>query len=191
LSQDIEEIKAKMWITSRCHMNAERRNRFLEIYFHLLLAFYSVAAIGNSIIGRASGGEISGEIVLYLSILTLSISLIIFGFKFGETAAQHRACYLELQKLMGSSHEEDLNRRFIETIANVPNHSTMDYLRLAIAHPFTRVQNLKLPNGEYYTATRAALVRYAFNRVAVVMVLVIFTLPAWAVTGLNLSRFFL
>lgn len=172
-------------------MNAERRNRFLEIYFHLLLAFYSVAAIGNSIIGRASGGEISGEIVLYLAILTLSISLIIFGFKFGETAAQHRSCYLELQKLMGSDHGEDLNRRFIETIANVPNHSTMDYLKLAIAHPMTKVQTLRLPNGEHYTATTAVLLRYAFNRVAVVLILIIFTLPAWAVTALNLSRFFL
>ena len=178
-----------MWITSRCHMNAERRNRFLEIYFHLLLAFYSIAAIGNTILGRASGSEVNSEIVLYISILTLSISLIIFGFKFGETAAQHRACYLQLQKLMEVPYNGDLIEKFIDTISNVPNHSTTDFLRLAIAHPFSKEQNLKLPNGARYTATKLELFRYACARISTFFVLIIFTLPAFTVTALNFVEF--
>lgn len=118
-------------------MNAERRNRFLEIYFHLLLAFYSVVGIGNSILGNSTGVQVDGAILLYVSILTLSISLIIFGFKFGELAARHRTCYLTLQRITEPSFNGDLSEKYISTFENLPNHLYIDFLRLAIQYPFS------------------------------------------------------
>lgn len=167
-------------------MNAERRNRFLEIYFHLLLAFYAIAGIGNSIIGSATGSQVNGAILLYVSILTLSISLIIFGFKFGELAAQHRTCYLTLQRILEPNFAGDLNEKYISTIENLPNHQQIDFLRLAIQDPFSRTQILKKPDNTPYTFTRLQLLSYMLRRISTWAFLIILTAPAWIVTIWNL-----
>ncbi|MBW6494015.1 MAG: SLATT domain-containing protein [Burkholderiaceae bacterium] len=166
-------------------MNAERRNRFLEIYFHLLLAFYAIAGIGNSILGNSTGLEVNGSILLYISILTLSISLIIFGFKFGEMAAQHRTCYLTLQRILDPSFSGDLNEKYISTIENLPNHQEIDFMRLAIQDPFSRQQSLTNSDGVPYTFTRLQLVSYIIRRITTLLFLLLLTAPAWLVTAWN------
>ncbi|TKA97635.1 SLATT domain-containing protein [Cereibacter changlensis] len=167
-------------------MNAERRSRFLELYFHLLLALYSIAGIGNGILGTSSGSQINGAVLLYVSILTLAISLIIFGFKFGELAAQHRSCYLMLQRLLEADISDNLNEKYISTIENLPNHQQIDFLRLVIQDPFSRTQALRTPDGTSYTFTRLQLIAYVVRRMAAWVFLALLTLPAWLVTFWNL-----
>lgn len=169
-------------------MNAERRNRFLELYFHLLIAFYAFSGIGNSILGSASNSQVNGTILLYISIFTLSISLIIFGFKFGETAAQHRTCYLTLQRIMDPNYAGNVNQDYITTIQNLPNHHRIDFLRLVIDKPFSKEQSLKNPNGAPYIFTPFELVSFVVQRIFTWIFLVALTAPAWLVTGWNLKN---
>ncbi|WP_417247403.1 SLATT domain-containing protein [Celeribacter sp.] len=183
-----KKLRERIWITSRCHMKAERRNRFLEIYFHLLLAFYAISGIGNSILGSATNSEVNGAILLYISILTLSISLIIFGFKFGELATQHRTCYLTLQRILAPSFKGDLNEKYISTIENLPNHKEIDFLRTVIDDPFSRKQSLKKPDGTPYEFSQLKLASYIVRRISSWAFLTALTTPAWLVTFWNFKN---
>ncbi|MGA0613238.1 SLATT domain-containing protein [Paracoccus sp. KR1-242] len=189
MSSELDQLPERIWITEKCHMNAERRNRFLEIYFHLLLAFYSVTAIGNGIIGSANKSEVDGSVLLYVSIITLCISLLIFGFKFGETAAQHRTCYLMLQKIRISYKGHYLNEKYIDAISDLPNHKQIDFLRLAIDDPFSLQQKLKQPNGNCYQFSPLELADYVIRRVATWVFLILLVMPAVLVTIWNFRNF--
>jgi hypothetical protein len=146
----IEDIQNRIWITERCHMNAEKRSRFLELYFHIVLALFALASIGISVLGNAESSNVNESIFTFTSITTLCLSLLIFGFKFGETAANHRACYLALQKLRetgDSAVAENLNSTYIDILAHHPNHTTGDYMRLAVKNVFYGEQQLESPLG--------------------------------------------
>lgn len=132
-------------------MYAEKRNRRYELYFHLLLATYSISAIGYSIIASGQSNALSDNVFLFLSVCTLSLSLLIFGFRFGETAAQHRACYLSLHKLRFENHTpESLSAAYVGTIGSLPNHTTTDFLNLAIDDLFSEQQKLQTADGDNY-----------------------------------------
>lgn len=131
-------------------MNAEKRSRFLEIYFHIVLALFALASICISVVGDAQYVRFSESILSFTSITTLCLSLLIFGFKFGETAANHRSCYLSLQKLRGSAETDPhkLEEAYIKVLGHHPNHTTGDYMRLAISDIFGDEQSLMSPDGK-------------------------------------------
>lgn len=134
-SDGFHNLKARMWTTGRCHMRAEKRNRFLEHYFHIVLALYALSAIGTSLYPIAdTGNSIQKFIIPFASVFTLSISLLIFGFKFGESAAKHRSCYLELQKLDVSriTDAAELNEKYITVLGHYSNHSYSDFMKVAL-----------------------------------------------------------
>ncbi|MBR2658233.1 MAG: SLATT domain-containing protein [Loktanella sp.] len=130
-------------------MNAEKRSRFLELYFHIVLALFALASICISVVGDTQNIRLNENIFSFTSITTLSLSLLIFGFKFGETAANHRSCYLSLQKMRGSNESDDhkLEENYINVLSFHPNHTTGDYMRLAISNIFEDEQNLTSPDG--------------------------------------------
>jgi len=67
------------------------------------------------------------------SVFILSITLIIFGFRFGETAAQHRECYLKIQSLINSSKQKsELQEEYNKILCAYPNHSEFDYKNFII-----------------------------------------------------------
>jgi len=131
-------------------MNAERRSRFLELYFHIVLALFSLASIGISVLGGASNTRFNENILSFTSITTLCLSLLIFGFKFGETAANHRSCYLSLQKLRANTNRdsETLNTNYIDILGHHPNHTPGDYMRLAVKNILCSEQILESPVGK-------------------------------------------
>lgn len=145
----LDQLQDRIWITERCHMRAEKRNRFLEYYFHVTLALYALSSIFIALF--QSEPNIAGfeNVLTFTSICVLSISLLIFGFKFGETAAQHRSCYLDLQKLRIGNLASDnlLNEQYINILSYYPNHSSMDYMNVAISNIFFEDQNLKESKG--------------------------------------------
>lgn len=147
--EQIDEIQNRMWITERCHMKAEKRSRFLELYFHIVLALFALASIGISIVGDVSHARLNESILSFTSITTLCLSLLIFGFKFGETAAKHRSCYLSLQKLRATTQldEETLNTKYVDILGHHPNHTSGDYMRLAISDLLQAQQALESPIG--------------------------------------------
>ncbi|WP_300013580.1 SLATT domain-containing protein [uncultured Roseobacter sp.] len=150
MEEEIKIVQNRIWITERCHMKAEKRSRFLELYFHIVLASFALATIGISVLNHSNVDAIKDSILSFASITTLCLSLLIFGFKFGETAAHHRSCYLALQKLRATKHEDHLalERAFIEVLGHYPNHTYGDYMRLAISNIWGSTQELESPPGK-------------------------------------------
>lgn len=149
MSDEIKRVENRIWITERCHMKAEKRSRFLELYFHIVLATFALSSIGISVLNYTYIDSINDSIITFTSITTLCLSLLIFGFKFGETAAKHRSCYLALQRLRASEHQDrsSLEKEFIEILGHHPNHTSGDYMRLAISNIWSSVQELESPPG--------------------------------------------
>ena len=145
----LEKLRNRIWITERCHMNAEKRSRFLELYFHIVLALFALVSIYISVMKDAQVILLDENIFTLTSITTLCLSLLIFGFKFGETAASHRSCYLSLQKLRWSNEKDcqKVNTTYIEVLGHYPNHTTGDYMRLVISNIFKDEQSISSPNG--------------------------------------------
>ncbi len=122
----------------------------MELYFHIVLALFALSSICISVVGAGENVQLSESIFTFASITTLCLSLLIFGFKFGETAANHRSCYLALQKLRAKSEGlgQEQEQAYIEILGHYPNHTPGDYMRLAVSDIFRAEQELKLPNGK-------------------------------------------
>jgi hypothetical protein len=150
MDDDLGKIKNRIWITERCHMQAEKRSRFLELYFHIVLASFALASIAVSVFNQNNLDTHKESILSFTSITTLCLSLLIFGFKFGEVAANHRSCYLELQKLRAMKSKDHLaiEQKFIEILGYYPNHTNGDYMRLAVSNVFRFDQELESPLGK-------------------------------------------
>lgn len=134
-------------------MNAEKRRRFLDLYFHIVLASFALSSIGISVLNRTHIGPLKEDMLTFTSITTLCLSLLIFGFKFGETAANHRSCYLALQKLRATKYDDllSLEQDYIEILGHYPNHTHGDYLRLAVSNIWGPTQDLESPPGRKVT----------------------------------------
>jgi len=150
MEEQLEKVHNRIWITERCHMKAEKRSRFLELYFHIVLALFALASIGISVLNLTNIDAIKESILTFASITTLCLSLLIFGFKFGETAASHRSCYLALQKLRASMQQDhtSLERDYIDILGHYPNHTNGDYMRLAVSNVLQPAQELESPPGK-------------------------------------------
>lgn len=176
----LKQLYDRIWTTERCHMNAEKRSRFLELYFHIVLALFALSSICISVVGDTQNVRINDSILSFASITTLCLSLLIFGFKFGETAANHRSCYLALQKLRASSDQTSHKQEvaYTEVLGHYPNHTTGDYMRLAVSNIFQAEQNLKSPNGEPVRVGWWRRLSYVASWLAARLLLLIFaTLP--------------
>lgn len=153
MEDEANNVRNRIWITERCHMKAEKRSRFLDLYFHIVLASFALASIGISVLSRTSIDPLKEDMLTFTSITTLCLSLLIFGFKFGETAANHRSCYLALQKLRATEHSDHLalEREYIKILGHYPNHTYGDYMRLAVSNIWGPTQNLESPPGRKVT----------------------------------------
>jgi hypothetical protein len=189
---DIGKLKDRMWITERCHMKAEKRKRFLEFYFHIALALFALASIAISLFQSEPSSTQFGTMMTFTSICTLSISLLIFGFRFGETAAQHRSCYLDLQRLRISEDLDivQLNKKYIDTLCYYPNHSNLDFMDVAVSNIFFAKQALKDSNGSQISYSLFSRATYSFHWLVVRLLLVTFLLApiTFAVVATGLLR---
>ena len=151
--QSLQKLKDRIWITYRCHIRAEKRNRFLEHYFHIVLALYALSSIAVALYPMADTSTgMQRFLNSFSSVFTLTISLLIFGFKFGEAAAKHRACYLELQKLRESDccDVAQLNDHYVNILGQYSNHTYTDIMHSVITDFFSSAQKINDPSGNPY-----------------------------------------
>jgi hypothetical protein len=172
---ETDKLKGRIWITARCHMRAEKRNRFIEHFFHITLALSALSSIFVGLFHDPTSVTGFENVIIFTSTCTLSISLLIFGFKFGETAAQHRSCYLDLQKLrvvkedsvVDADADAKLNIKYIDTLGYYPNHSTGDYLSVTISNIFSAEQDLKDPSGHPLKFSTFSRIAYSITWVII------------------------
>lgn len=146
-------------------MNSESRYRRYERVFHLLLSWLSLSIIAWAVVrGSVSQNAILDTYTAILSVFVFAFSIIIFGFRFGETAAQHRECYLRLQKLYADG-QVDTNWReeYYKILDAFPNQSTADYERVIIEKTVFDGQQLYRGPNDTIKSNKLMLLRYIWR----------------------------
>lgn len=135
----MSSLKDKIWITAKSRMLAERRYKTYEISSHLFLSYMSLLLIISTIFSTDLKGAVYhfDQITICISLAIFAASLISYGFRFGETAAQFRECYLRLQQLEHQALDDaEIAERYFEILGSCPNHSTADYGRFVVEMTF-------------------------------------------------------
>jgi len=158
------QIKDRIWITSKSRIYAERRFRRYDVVSHIVLALLSGIVIAITLLRDVlpPAAPLDAYTVVY-SVFILAASIVVFGFKFGETATLPRECYLRLQKLHDSSLPEvELTARYHD-ILSYPNHSDCDYENLVIVRTFPKSENMYRPDGTPISWTFLMLLRWVVH----------------------------
>lgn len=158
-------IKSAIWLTAHCRMIAEKRYRLYEIVSHISLSWLSLSVITWSIVHRSQPpGTLLDTYTAVLSVFVFAISIVIFGFRFGETAALCRECYLRLQKLHASSLSlQDITNQYHEILGAYENHDKKDFERLIMERTLWGSRDLWSSDGKKITWSCPMLLSYALR----------------------------
>lgn len=181
------EAKNAIWLTSRSRMNSEKRFRRYEVTSHLLLSWLSLSVIAWAVVRGSVPSTAALDIyTAILSVVVFAFSVIIFGFKFGEIAGQHRECYLRLQKLHDGQvkDEEELFRQYHEVLGAYGNHSEWDFEALVLSRTLYSNREVWGRDGKKITWSWSMLAKHA-------LVTTVFWLGAAAAFMLGLGTYYL
>ncbi|MEO0666714.1 MAG: SLATT domain-containing protein [Pseudomonadota bacterium] len=162
VDEKIDEIRNAIWLTSRGRMHAEKRFRKYDRVAHLMLSWLSLSVIAWAVVRGSITSTAHLDIyTAILSVFVFAFSVGIFGFRFGETAALHRECYLRLQKLYDSEFEgNELKRQYYEILGGYGNHSDWDYESLILDRTLIGGRKVWGRDGEEITWTGSILVKH-------------------------------
>jgi predicted membrane channel-forming protein YqfA (hemolysin III family) len=123
---------ANIWLTYKTRINSERRYLHYEVVSYLAMSWYSFICIVYSIYQykfyKTLGVDGASQASLVMSVLTFGLSLVIYGFKFGDCARVHRDCYLRMQSIYQSRQsDEDKIEEYRLMLDQYPNHADRDY----------------------------------------------------------------
>jgi conflict system pore-forming effector with SLATT domain len=147
-ADDIENNN--IWWTSKVRMHAEKRFHRYSVASHLLLAYYALVIVLTSIFGQVLVHRVPNflELNIAFSVVLFASSLIVYGFKFSETAQNHRDCYLRIQRLLSQGlGNKELQEKYHEILAGYPNHSSQDYDDFIIERTFVHRDELTNSSG--------------------------------------------
>lgn len=142
-------ISDNIWITSKTRMHSEVRYRLYSVVSHILLSYFSVVIIVISILSEALEEKVEhlSQINTVIALFLFATSLIVYGFKFEETARLHRECYLRLQELFSSKFSEDEKiEHYNRILLAYPNHAERDYESLVVRR--TLLNNADMSNSK-------------------------------------------
>jgi hypothetical protein len=142
-------IADNIWLTSKARVHAEKRYKKYSLISHLLLSYYALLMIFLTIFSESFISTLPlSQISIALSVSVFAASLIVYGFKFGETAQLHRECYLRLDKLLALENDnQKLKEQYHEIIAGYPNHSDNDFDDLVVDRVIWRKAPLNNSKG--------------------------------------------
>ncbi len=162
MSDNKESLRTAIWLTSKSRIHAEMRYRRYDLVAHLLLSWLSLSVIAWSVVrGSITVTAPLDTYAAILSVFVFAFSVIIFGFSFGETAAQHRECYLKLQKLQDSKLDDDeINRQYHEILGGYGNHNSWDYDTLILDRTLYRRHDMWDRNGQKIAWTWPMLAKH-------------------------------
>ena len=174
-TDDISKIKNRIWITAKSRIYSEKRFRRYDVASHLLLVLLSLTVITITLLDAShSSQEQIDTYTIIFSVFILVASIVVFGFRFGETAALHRECYLRLQQLYDSREKADeVERCYHEILAAYPNHTDFDYDCLVLGRTFGQDGGMSKPDGSSVSWTWGMLFRWAIHH------LVFWSIPAF------------
>jgi len=166
-SQDAiqDSVKDGIWLTAHIRMVAEKRYRKYDYVFNLLLCWRSLTvATWATIRSSQPPSPMLDTYAAVISGLVFAFSIITFGFRFGETAASYRDCYLRLQKLHDSENDPAiLNREYHEILAGCNNQGEQDFDDLVLSRTLFVKRHLRGKDGREITWTGWMLARSALR----------------------------
>ena len=178
---------ARIWTTYKTRILSEQRFNKYAVASHLALTWYAFLSIVFSIyqgdIAKTLGEPGASQASLVMAVMTFGLSLVIYGFKFEDSARTHRDCYLKMQSIFQST-EPDQSKlhEYRKLLEHFPNHATRDYRQLLFngwraGALVTDTQGNAVP----FDGKDAALVyaRYILNIVAII---IIFLVPLALIT---------
>ena len=145
----IKKFRDRVWFTSKSRIAAEKRLRHYDVASHLSLSMLSTIVVGISVFSENIPQQIPVDnYTIVLSVLAVVFSVIVFGFRFGETAALHRECYLRLDRLRDQELSySELVQEYHEILSAYPNHSKLDYERVVLDNRFFNNKKLTDTSG--------------------------------------------
>jgi hypothetical protein len=158
-------IQTAIWVTCHSRMIAEKRYRLYDNISHLLLSWLSLSVIAWVVIrGSQSPSAALDTYTAVLSVFVFAISIIVFGFRFGETATLHRECYLRLQKLYDSEPDAELlTGKYHEILGAYSNHADKDFEALVIEKTLLHHRKMWGKDGEQINWTSSMLVKFVLR----------------------------
>lgn len=162
-----DNIRDRIWITAKSRIYTEKRYRQYDIMSHLVLSMLSAIVISLTLFKDIlpQGAPLETYTIVY-SIFILIASVVVFGFRFGETATLHRECYLQLHRLNDSKQDTaEVVRCYHDILSSYPNHSDLDYESLVLGRTFPNSKGLKRLDGTDINWTWGMLFRWCIHQI--------------------------
>lgn len=169
-------IKSAIWLTCHSRMVAEKRYRRYENISHLLLSWLSLSVIAWAVVRNSQHPSLLLDTyTAVLSVLVFALSIITFGFRFGEVAASHRECYLRLQKLHDcETNPSTLAAEYHEILGAYGNHSDRDFETLILERTLFGHRRVQGKDGQQIPWTGVMLMKATFRVVTFWLIVSIF-----------------
>ncbi|WP_162150960.1 SLATT domain-containing protein [Ahrensia sp. 13_GOM-1096m] len=163
MENEIIRLQTRIWWTSKTRMQSEKRLRTYEMLSHVGIALLSVLLIGFTIYSGPNNPNINAHLIT-LSVFITVLSVLIFGFKFGEQATLHRECYLKLDELRDSELKYDeMKKSYHKILASYPNHASCDHSRIIINETLFGHGKLQDSNGNEVKWTLLSALSWFFS----------------------------
>lgn len=165
---EVKLVRDKIWRTAKSRMRAEVRYRRYHLAAHFFISYYSLLVIIASIFASelTELASVTDKIVIALSVVVFSLSLVIYGFRFSETADKHRECYLRLQRILDDSTIADLADQYHSILQHYPNHHSHDYDDLLVQQAILLGRPLtEVSTGDSVKPSLIAVVSYFARRI--------------------------
>lgn len=167
VKQKTQDGRDNIWITSKCRMITEAKYRRYAIISHLILVEYPVSLIIITIFSNFYDASFPVDnFSIAISVVILSGSLIIYGFRFEEIANTHRDCYLRLQKIYNTEGDDlEISNKYHDILKDFPNHSQSDYNDFIIERTLFKKDAITI-NGHEKKWTISLLIAWFFRKIA-------------------------
>lgn len=120
----------RIYITYKARMIAESKYRLFSALSNLLVIWYSFWLIVASIseVAGLFNTQYFGVFSAAASIAIFAASIFVSTGTMNKTACEHRACYLELQKIFQDNIAElEKMKKYEDALQRYPNHTLRDY----------------------------------------------------------------
>ncbi|MGA1856509.1 SLATT domain-containing protein [Azospirillum sp. 11R-A] len=181
-----DTIADNIWITAKTRMFTEARYRSYNLLANVWITTCSLLLIFFSLFTDEISAVIhhADRLNIALSIAVLALSLVLSGFRFLETAAQHRECYIKLQALYETRGcNQNLAKEYNAILDAYPNHDDQDYDNLVIDRAIFRDKPITDPKTkEPIKPTTYMIVRKSIR--TAILLIASYLLPAMSLIAL-------
>lgn len=137
------KLSDSIWVTRKCHINAEQRLMRASLVANITLTAYSTYLVVASIIAMKKTLHHFELVSLIGSLLVVIASVFVWGLRFSDRASQFKTSYIRLQLLLSESLRAEeskdvealgrINRSYGDILHGCENHATSDYDELRYA----------------------------------------------------------